>query len=107
MAPDTEPSDEELEAVMNAARDRALERRAAGEEWLRKQIEAAVEEAKARRRALGPWLIHPQVRPGSGARLPSAAASASADQTFRSVSSSVRHWRRSSASCSRPAWVTR
>ena len=60
---------------------------------------------RSRRGASGPWA---QLRWGRGKRLPSLLAeSARADQTFRSVSSMVRHCRRSSASCSRPASVTR
>ena len=41
MAPDTEPTDEELEAVMRHARDRAVERHVRAEAW----ITACLEEA--------------------------------------------------------------
>ena len=41
MAPDTEPTDEELEAVMLEARDRAIQRRALGEAWIAARLEEA------------------------------------------------------------------
>ena len=53
MAPDSEPTDEELALVMGKARDTAVRRRAEGRARLGRQIAEAVEEAMARRRALG------------------------------------------------------
>lgn len=48
MLADTEPTDEELNLVMREARDLALQRKAASDEWLRQQLAAAVREAHAR-----------------------------------------------------------
>lgn len=48
MLADTEPTDEELSQVMREARDLALRRKAASDEWLREQLAAAVREAHAR-----------------------------------------------------------
>ena len=50
MAPDNEPTDEELALVMREARDLAMRRRAAGDQWMREQLAAAVREAMARPR---------------------------------------------------------
>jgi hypothetical protein len=41
MAPDTEPTDEELDAVMREARDRAVQRRARAEAWIAARLEEA------------------------------------------------------------------
>ena len=49
MAPDTEPTDEELAIVMREALDVAMRRRAAAEERLRESIAEAVRDATARR----------------------------------------------------------
>ena len=54
MAPDTEPTDEELAVVMREARDLALQRKAEADEWMRKQLEQALREASARTRAARP-----------------------------------------------------
>ncbi|MBI5538412.1 MAG: hypothetical protein HY898_37155 [Deltaproteobacteria bacterium] len=51
MAPDTEPTDEELEQVMFEARDAATERKAASDAWMRRKLEEAVRQARER---LGP-----------------------------------------------------
>jgi hypothetical protein len=51
MAPDTEPTDEELAVVMREARDLAMRRKALSDEWLQKQLDAAVREALARPRS--------------------------------------------------------
>jgi hypothetical protein len=48
MAPDTEPTDEELAVVMRAARTAVLERKKKGEERLRLDLERALAETKAR-----------------------------------------------------------
>jgi hypothetical protein len=45
MAPDTEPTDEELAAVMIAARDIALQRRALSDAWIAARLEEATREA--------------------------------------------------------------
>ena len=50
MAPDTEPTDEELAIVMREARDLAMQRKAASDKWMREQLEAAVREALERER---------------------------------------------------------
>ena len=52
MAPDTEPTDEELHAVMLAARDAALERKKHADAWTAARLAeaAAVAEAVNRRR---------------------------------------------------------
>lgn len=48
MAPDTEPTDEELAVVMREARDLAVQRRAAAEIWMQEQLEKALREALGR-----------------------------------------------------------
>ena len=48
MAPDTEPTDEELALVMREARDLALQRKAESDEWMRQQLAEAVRAALAR-----------------------------------------------------------
>ena len=48
MAPDADPTDEELAMVMREARDLALQRKAVSDEWMRKQLAAAVCEALGR-----------------------------------------------------------
>ena len=48
MAPDTEPTDEELALVMREARDLALLRKAESDEWMRQQLAEAVRAALAR-----------------------------------------------------------
>jgi hypothetical protein len=51
MAPDCEPTDEELEVVMHEALDLAMARKAASDEWMRRQLADAVREALARPRS--------------------------------------------------------
>ncbi len=51
MAPDCEPTDEELSVVMREALDLALARKAASDEWMRRQLVEAVREALARPRS--------------------------------------------------------
>ena len=46
MAPDTEPTDEELEVVMREARDRAVERRVRAEAWIDERLEEAARFAR-------------------------------------------------------------
>lgn len=46
MAPDTEPTDEELATVMRAARDRARERRALADAWIAARLEEAARFAR-------------------------------------------------------------
>ena len=41
MAPDTEPTDEELAAVMREARDLAIQRRALAAAWIAERLEEA------------------------------------------------------------------
>ena len=53
MAPDNEPTDEELAVVMREARDVARQRRAQAMERLHQQVEEAVREALARPRSTG------------------------------------------------------
>ncbi len=48
MAPDSEPTDEELAEVMCAARDVAMERKVASDEWMRQKLAEAVREADER-----------------------------------------------------------
>lgn len=43
MAPDTEPTDEELATVMNAARDLAIQRRALSDAWIAARLEEATQ----------------------------------------------------------------
>lgn len=45
MAPDTEPTDEELAIVMREARDLAIERRVIADEWIADQLRQATERA--------------------------------------------------------------
>jgi hypothetical protein len=49
MAPDTEPTDEELAAVMAAAHDLAVQRRALSDAWIAARLEEAARTARARR----------------------------------------------------------
>jgi hypothetical protein len=51
MAPDSEPTDEELSVVMREALDLALTRKAVSDEWMRRQLAEAVREALARPRS--------------------------------------------------------
>jgi hypothetical protein len=51
MAPDCEPTDEELAVVMREALDLAMTRKAASDEWMRRQLADAVREALARPRS--------------------------------------------------------
>jgi hypothetical protein len=53
MAPDTEPTDEELAIVMRAARDEAVRRKKESDDSLRRQIADAVRAAHARPRPEG------------------------------------------------------
>jgi hypothetical protein len=48
MAPDCEPTNEELSVVMREALELALVRKAASDEWMRRQLAEAVSEALAR-----------------------------------------------------------
>jgi hypothetical protein len=50
MAPDTEPTDEELALVMREARDEALRRKKESDAWLAREIERAVAAARSRPR---------------------------------------------------------
>jgi hypothetical protein len=50
MAPDTEPTDEELAIVMRAARDEAVRRKRESQESLKRQIAEAVLAARSRPR---------------------------------------------------------
>lgn len=54
MAPDTEPTDEELAAVMVAARDLAVQRRALSDAWIAARLEEAARTARAYRTARKP-----------------------------------------------------
>ena len=49
MAPDTEPTDEELATVMNAARDLAVQRRALSDAWIAARLEEAARAAREHR----------------------------------------------------------
>lgn len=49
MAPDTEPTDEELAAVMDAARDLARQRRALSDAWVAARLEEAAQQARNHR----------------------------------------------------------
>ncbi len=49
MAPDTEPTDEELAAVMAAARDLAVQRRALSDAWIAARLEQAARTAREHR----------------------------------------------------------
>jgi hypothetical protein len=53
MAPDSEPTDEELAIVMREALELAMVRKAASDEWMRKKLAEAVREALARPRSAG------------------------------------------------------
>jgi hypothetical protein len=56
MAPDTEPTDEELALVMREARDVAIARRAQADAWISTKLKEASEFARAnsRRRSSSP-----------------------------------------------------
>lgn len=54
MAPDTEPTDEELAAVMVAARDLAVQRRALSDAWIAARLEEAGRTAREYRTAREP-----------------------------------------------------
>ncbi len=54
MAPDTEPTDEELAAVMVAARDLAVQRRALSDAWIAARLEEAGRTARGYRTAREP-----------------------------------------------------
>jgi len=43
MAPDTDPTDEELATVMDAARDLAIQRRALSDAWIAARLEEATQ----------------------------------------------------------------
>ncbi len=47
MAPDTDPTDEELAEVMREALDLAMQRKAASDKWMREELDKAVREALA------------------------------------------------------------
>jgi hypothetical protein len=49
MAPDTEPTDEELAIVMCEARDLAIQRRALSDAWIAARLEEAARFARERR----------------------------------------------------------
>jgi hypothetical protein len=49
MAPDTEPTDEELAVVMRAARDLAIQRRAISDAWIAARLEEATRIAREQR----------------------------------------------------------
>lgn len=49
MAPDTDPTDEELAAVMIAARDLAVQRRALSDAWIAARLEEATRDAREHR----------------------------------------------------------
>lgn len=46
MAPDTEPTDEELALVMREARDLAVERRAKADAWIAARLQEAAQYAR-------------------------------------------------------------
>lgn len=50
MAPDTEPTDEELALVMAEARDLAVQRRALSDAWVAARLEEAARFAREQRR---------------------------------------------------------
>lgn len=54
MAPDTEPTDEELAAVMVAARDLAVQRRVLSDAWVEARLEEAARAAREYRTARKP-----------------------------------------------------
>jgi len=49
MAPDTEPTDEELAAVMDAARELAVQRRVLSDAWVTARLEEAARFAREHR----------------------------------------------------------
>ena len=49
MAPDTEPTDEELALVMSEARDLAIQRRALSDAWIAARLEEAARFAREHR----------------------------------------------------------
>ncbi len=51
MAPDTEPTDEELAEVMQEALEVAMERKAASDAWMRQKLEETVREVLSRSQA--------------------------------------------------------
>jgi hypothetical protein len=56
LAPDTEPTDEELAAVMSAARDLAIQRRALSDAWIAARLEEAARLARDYRASRKPRL---------------------------------------------------
>lgn len=54
MAPDTEPTDDELATVMAAARDLAIQRRALSDAWIAARLEEAARMAREHRTARKP-----------------------------------------------------
>lgn len=54
MAPDTEPTDEELEAVMAAARDLAIQQRALSDAWIAARLEEVAKYVRENRRPVTP-----------------------------------------------------
>jgi hypothetical protein len=54
MAPDTDPTDEELAVVMDAARDLAMQRRALSDAWIAARLEEAAKQARDHRTAPTP-----------------------------------------------------
>ena len=48
MAPNTEPTDAELEMVMQEALTLAIERKCASDAWIQRQLREAVAQARAR-----------------------------------------------------------
>jgi hypothetical protein len=54
MAPDTEPTDEELAIVMREARDLAVERRKLGDAWIAARLEEASRYAREHARPRWP-----------------------------------------------------
>jgi hypothetical protein len=54
MAPDTEPTDEELELVMREARDLAIERGKVSDAWVAARLEEAARYAREHRRPRKP-----------------------------------------------------
>ena len=53
MAPDTEPTDEELALVMREARDLAIERRAKADAWIAARLQEAEQYARENSRPRG------------------------------------------------------
>lgn len=54
LAPDTEPTDEELYEVMREARDLAMARKQESDIWMRSKLAEAVADARARDNAVTP-----------------------------------------------------